>query len=110
LRKFVETGLLQETVYFGPEAGAELIYILARDGHRHFLDVEAGVGKVKILVPAGVVSAWAETEQVGIVGDVDLGVRGRLSILIEKDFACIDRSAEENVDTFPNPHAKAHAC
>lgn len=110
LSKFVETGHIQETVYFGPEQGSELTYTLARDGNQPGLDVEASAGQVKVVVPAEVARTWADSEQVGINGNVDLGARGKLSILIEKDFACIDRSADENADTFPNPHAVAHAC
>ncbi len=110
LTKFVETGHLQETVYFGPEQGSELTYILSRYGNESVLDIEASAGQVRVLVPAEVARTWADSEQVGINGDVDLGARGKLSILVEKDFACIDRSAEENADTFPNPHAVAHAC
>ena len=56
-------------------------------------------------MPAEVARTWADSEQVSIDCDVDLGARGKLSILVEKDFACIDRSAEENADTFPNPLA-----
>ena len=110
LAKFVETGHLQETVYFGPEPGSELTYSLARDGNRLGLDVEASAGQVKVVVPAEVARTWADSEQIGINGDVDLGARGKLSILVEKDFACIDRSAEENADTFPNPLVVAHTC
>ena len=29
---------------------------------------------------------------------------GTLALLIEKDFACLDRSEEDNEDTFPNPN------
>jgi len=29
---------------------------------------------------------------------------GSLALLIEKDFACLDRSEEDNEDTFPNPN------
>jgi hypothetical protein len=110
LARFLETGGLQETVYFGTQPGSELVYILARDSVRPRLDVEASPGLVKVIVPARMACAWAESEQIGFAGEVDLGARGKLSILVEKDFACIDRSAEENVDTFPNPLAGAHVC
>ncbi len=110
LAKFVETGRLQETVYFGPEQGSELTYIISQDADRTGLDVEASAGHVKVVVPAEVARTWADSEQVGIDGVVDLGARGKLSILVEKDFACVDRGTEENADTFPNPLAAAHAC
>jgi hypothetical protein len=110
LVRFAETGLLQETVYFGSEQGSELTYALAQEGSGPGLEVEAVAGQVKVLVPTHLARTWAESEQVGIDGAVDLGARGILSILIEKDFACIDRSDQENADTFPNPAAMAHGC
>jgi|HubBroStandDraft_5_1064220.scaffolds.fasta_scaffold711849_1 hypothetical protein len=110
LTRFVEAGQLQETIYFGTEPGSELAYILARDSVRHRLDVEASAGQVKVIVPAEMARTWAETDQVGMAGTVDLGVRGKLSILVEKDFACIDRGDEENADTFPNPLAATLGC
>jgi hypothetical protein len=33
-----------------------------------------------------------------------------LAVLVEKDFACLDRGDEENADTFPHPHAAVHLC
>jgi hypothetical protein len=45
------------------------------------------------------------TDQVGIAEDISLGSLGSLALLIEKDFACLDRSEEDNQDTFPNPNA-----
>jgi hypothetical protein len=36
-------------------------------------------------------------------------MHGKLSILVEKEFACLDRGEAENADAFPNPHA-AHVC
>ena len=110
LARFTETGRIEETVYFGPEPGSELTYILARDGDGAGLDVEASAGRVKVLVPVGVARGWAESDQVSIDGVVDIGARGRLTILIEKDFACVDRRDEENADTFPNPAAMAYGC
>jgi hypothetical protein len=63
-----------------------------------------------VQVPAEMARNWAETDAVGISGEVDLGVRGVLSVLVEKDFACLDQSAENNEDTFPNPLATTHVC
>jgi hypothetical protein len=110
LAKFAETGQLRETVYFGPQQGSELTYILVQEGNGHGLSVEASAGQVRVLVPIGMAHTWADSDQVSIDGDVDLGVRGTLSVLVEKDFACIDRTDEENADAFPNPAAKAHGC
>jgi hypothetical protein len=42
---------------------------------------------------------------VGIAEEIGLGNLGSLGLLIEKDFACLDRSDKDNEDTFPNPNA-----
>ena len=48
---------------------------------------------------------WASTDQIGIEGEQPVIHQANLQILIEKDFACIDGTDDENVDTFPNPLA-----
>jgi hypothetical protein len=60
---------------------------------------------VAVLIPADQANAWGTTDEVGIAEDISLGDLGTLAILIEKDFACLDRSDEDNHDTFPNPNA-----
>ena len=48
-----------------------------------------------------------DSDQVGITEAIGLGVLGALALLVDKDLACLDRSQEENLDTFPNPNAGA---
>lgn len=47
--------------------------------------------------------AWAQSDQVGIYVTLDLGLHGNLDLVVEKDFACMDLSDADNLDTFPNP-------
>ena len=49
---------------------------------------------------------WASSDQVGIEGEQVIDNQTSLRILIEKDFACIDATDEQNADTFPNPLAE----
>jgi Family of unknown function (DUF7009) len=106
LTRFLDAGSLEDTVYFGPDAGAELSYALVLDHFREAVNVESSSHRVAVLLPEQAARKWASTDQVGISANVDLGVRGTLSVLIEKDFACLDRSDEDNSDTFPNPLAE----
>jgi hypothetical protein len=62
--------------------------------------------RVAVLIPADQVNAWGITDQLGIAEDIGLGNLESLALLIEKDFACLDRSEEDNHDTFPNPNAR----
>jgi hypothetical protein len=110
LAEFIESGILEETICFGRNAGSELTYALVIDAVGRGVDVEAAGQRIAVQVPAEMARNWAETDAVGMSGKVDLGVRGVLSVLVEKDFACLDRSAENNEDTFPNPLATTHVC
>ena len=48
---------------------------------------------------------WALTNQIGIEGEQTIDSNTSLRILVEKDFACLDGTKEQNADTFPNPLA-----
>jgi hypothetical protein len=63
--------------------------------------------EITVLIPAGLADTWCSTDRVGIAERVSLGTFGSLDLIIEKDFACLDRSEDENRDTFANPHAGA---
>jgi len=109
LAAFVETGRLEETVYFGPQVETSLTYALVRDASLKSVAVSSRGNEIAVAVPAAAAEAWSSTNQVGISGEIDLGILGTLSVLVEKDFACLDRPDKENKDTFPNPLA-AHVC
>jgi hypothetical protein len=100
-----ESGAILETVYFGLAPDAKLSYALKTSPSNTLLSVDYAEQTVSVSVSAEAVSRWAKTEtEVGIYGSVDIG-REPLELLVEKDFACLDASDEENQDTFPNPIA-----
>ncbi len=109
LSRLEREGLLEETIYFGPSSESQLTYALAWDRSVTRLEVQYSPQRVTVWLPRETAARWFHTSKVGIDGEVDLGARGTLSVLVEKDFACLDRSPEENADTFPNPLA-AIAC
>jgi hypothetical protein len=96
---------LEETIYFAPEAGAKFTYALRQDASLSRPAVQYTENMVVILMPPDKAIAWGVTDQVGIAENISLGDLGSLGLLIEKDFACLDRSEEDNEDTFPNPNA-----
>src|SRR5438309_8230372 len=95
---------LVETIQFAPEAGARFTYGLQREPRVKCPTVQYTESKVVVLLPADQADAWGGTDQVGIAEDISLGELGALALLIEKDFACLDRSEEDNQDTFANPN------
>jgi hypothetical protein len=98
---------LEDTIHFAPEAGAALTYALQKDPSVSRPTVQFAKNMVMIRIPANQARAWGITDQVGIAEDINLGELGKLALLIEKDFACLDRSEEDNEDTFPNPNVGA---
>ncbi len=61
--------------------------------------------ELSLHLPLQAARQWAESHQVGIQVQKFLDENSTLTVLIEKDFACLDLSDEENADTFPNPSA-----
>jgi hypothetical protein len=96
---------LEETIHFAPESSAKFTYALKQDSSVSVLTVQHSMNRVAILIPVDQANAWGVTDQVGIEGDISLGDNWSLSLLVEKDFACLDRNGEEHQDTFPNPSA-----
>jgi hypothetical protein len=98
---------LEETIHFVPEPSAKLTYALHKDPSVNEPTVQYAANRVMILISPDQANAWGMTNQVGIAEDISLGELGTLALLIEKDFACLDRSDEDNEDAFPNPNAGA---
>jgi hypothetical protein len=97
---------LEETIHFAPDAAATFTYALRQEPSVNTTTVQYAQNRVAILIPADQANQWGLTNQVGIAGNINLGNLGSLGLLIEKDFACLDRSDEDNEDTFPNPNAR----
>lgn len=55
--------------------------------------------------PSREILKWAKSEQVGVYGEQVVFGGATLTVAVEKDFACIDRSDADNSDTFKNPNA-----
>jgi|ERR1700733_1132579 hypothetical protein len=96
---------LEETIHFAPQANAKFTYAVEQTASMSALSIRYAENNVTVLIPADQANAWCVSEQIGIAESLSTGSFGVLEVLIEKDFACLDRSDEENEDTFPNPNA-----
>lgn len=62
---------------------------------------------VTVRLPESVVQAWANSEQVSINGEIQHSNGDELTILVEKDFACLaPREGEDESDMYPHPQAE----
>jgi len=94
---------IEETIHFSSEPGANLTYVLqaAADGGGTAVDYKSG--NVTVLLSKIHIDSWRDASQVGVYASINLGQGISLELIVEKDFACLDRRDEDNADTFPNP-------
>lgn len=66
---------------------------------------------IVVSVPESQALEWASTDKVSLYADQKLQGTGPLSLLIEKDFSCLEpghhRECNDDEDTFPHPSAQA---
>jgi Family of unknown function (DUF7009) len=97
---------VEDTVHFSADPDSHLTFGLQFTTHSAPIRVEWEPRNVTVLLSGEQMTSWAAETEVGIYSTVDLGPNGSLDVTVEKDFACLDRSDEENIDTFDNPYAE----
>ena len=68
-------------------------------------------GSIVVVAPKAQVAAWASNEDVGLYSEQPVSETDFLSIAVEKDFRCLDRSRAEDdeADNYPHPALKPKA-
>lgn len=107
VKNLLRRGEIQEYVQLTANPMDRLTYALVSSRCGPTVMVAYHLGDITVSVPEAQVKKWAEGEEVGIYADLALGDGWALSLAIEKDFACLDRSDAENEDTFANPNLAA---
>jgi len=60
---------------------------------------------ITLNLPKSLGNNWHRTEQVGFNETMEFKNEGTLSLLLEKDFTCLDERLEDQSDNYPNPKA-----
>lgn len=97
---FCQKGRYEETTNFGTKT---LIYAL--EGKAGIKELEADfVGDtITLYLPQEELLTWTNNNRVGYANSVDWSDSGALSLLVEKDFTCLDNTIEDQSDNYPNP-------
>jgi hypothetical protein len=91
--------------------GARFEYVLESSPASEETGARLAANQILVSVPQAVIHEWAATEQVSISANQPLGSQGTLSILVEKDFACLaPREGEDESDMFPHPQQGQDTC
>jgi hypothetical protein len=97
---------VEETIHFSAAPDSCLTYGLQSAPQPAAIRIEWKPRNVTVLISDERMRFWGRDAEVGVYEYLDLGHSCSLEVTIEKDFACLDRSDEENNDTFANPNAK----
>ena len=105
LDRFLQGERIEDTIHFSSEPDAKLTYALENAAFGASTRVHYSIGHITVLLSKDHVRTWSGTSQVGIYTSAEIGSENSLELVIEKDYACLDRSDEDKTDTFENPHA-----
>jgi hypothetical protein len=94
-----------ETTKLSAAQNGTLSYSLKGDASVDEMTVNYQPGRIDVLVPVAEMRAWCGNDEVGVYAVLDVGDGESLEFSVEKDYACLDRSVEDNEDTFANPRA-----
>ncbi len=107
MARLLEEGRIEETIRFAPQVDAKLSYALEHAATEEAISVRYQPQQVTIVLSTQRARSWAEGDDVGVSGLVRVG-SDELELLVEKDFACLDGTDEDNRDTFANPLNKVN--
>lgn len=97
---FAEHGVVKESTAFGENL---FTYALKAKNGISQLEADYSHNTITIYFPEENQKAWALNSIVGYSNSIDWNEKGALSLLVEKDFTCLDNTIEDQSDNFPNP-------
>ncbi|MGC9951997.1 MAG: hypothetical protein ABSF64_37105 [Bryobacteraceae bacterium] len=90
-------GLVESHIEFAP--GRSLAYLIEGPPNAETMSATFDGRAIRVTIPMYQMTAWAESDQVGIEAQSQAGVQ----LLVEKDFKCLHRSLEQEPDAYPHP-------
>lgn len=104
---FCKTGMFKENTDFGHSVFS---YVLKAKKGIDSLEASYEENTITLYLNDKKQSGWDISDKVGFSGTMDLPNGKQLSLLVEKDFACLDNTAEDQSDNYPNPKSDSNIC
>ena len=102
MARLLENGRIEEAIHFAGDENARLVYALEQSCEAKGISVRYAPGELAVIVSSDRARGWAQSHDIGLYEKMRTN-HGVLDVAIEKDFACLDKSDAENIDTFPHP-------
>ncbi|WP_268225733.1 DUF7009 family protein [Sinomicrobium oceani] len=104
---FSKTGTYKETADFGHSVFS---YVLKAKKGIDGLEASFKENTITLYLTDKARSEWAASDRIGFSSTIDLPNGKQLLLLLEKDFACLDNTTEDQTDNYPNPKSDSNAC
>ena len=98
VERFAGTGRISEETHFGPQGSPVLRYTLITDPTVTEISTSFQNNEILVAVPENLVHEWTSGDKVGLERVQQANGNGGLSVLIEKDFVCLDRPDDPDRD------------
>jgi hypothetical protein len=104
VKNLSESGSISETITFGK---SQILVYRLQISETAAISASFQNGEITVEIPRETADDWINTAQVGLQAEQEIAGEKPLSILIEKDFVCVERPADaDNADAFPHPKMK----
>lgn len=101
---------VRESVSF-PGTSSRFFYSLDASDELAKISASFHDGEVRVAIPVLLIQSWAQGDQVGMEENELLTDGGKLRVLIEKDFRCLEpRPGEDETDNFAHPVESSAEC
>ncbi len=104
VRQLSESGWVTESTVMGPDPSNCLYYELRSKAGITGLEASFFGTTICLYVPEEDAKGWYRSEQVGFERTYEVAPGVQLHLLLEKDFVCLDNTAEDQSDNYPNPN------
>ena len=102
IKNFGMNGFVEERTEF--LNGPSFYYRLEKKAGIENLETSFSNNRINIFIPENIAKEWTTTDIVGFDNKINIGNGKELFLLIEKDFACLDHTMEDQSDNFLNPN------
>ena len=103
--QLAKIGRVEEAIILGSTEDDLFVYAIESSPKVFATQVSLRKNHLLVEVPAEAAARWATGDDVGLETRLSVGAGRDLQVLVEKDFACLNGTEEQNRDTFPNPLA-----
>ena len=100
---FSETGVFESETQL---LGGKFYYALKASNQVSNLEAKIEGTTITVFMPSAFQEEWNDSPKVGYENHMALNENESLRILVEKDFACLDETIEDQSDNYPNPSLK----